>query len=114
MCKNKWTSLRNSYARELREIKNKISGSAGFKKRKLYLFKSMSFLPNNKLQQKQMTSNINDYSNGPDERCQSEEYLYNTTIVKGNTLLEDGTVSTQCEQPYTDGVFKTPKNLKFS
>lgn len=112
VCKNKWTSLRNSYARELREIKNKKSGSAGSKKRKWYLFESMSFLSNFMLQHKQMTSNVNNNSDEPDERCESEKYLYDTAIVESNTSLEDSTVSTQCEQPLNDAVFKTPKKFK--
>jgi len=32
VCKSKWTGLRNSFARELCELKNKKSGSAGSKK----------------------------------------------------------------------------------
>lgn len=112
VCKNKWTSLRNSYARELRELRNKKSGSGGSKKRKWYLFESMSFLSNFMLQHKQMTSNVNDNSDEPDERCESEEYLNDTAIVEGNTSLEDSTVSTPCEQPLTDAVFKTPKKSK--
>lgn len=110
VCKSKWTSLRNSYARELREIKNKKSGSAGPKKRKWYLFESMRFLSNFMVQHKQMISNVNNNSDEPDERGESD--LYDTAIVEGNTSLEDSTVSTQCEQPLTDAVFKTLKKSK--
>lgn len=112
VCKSKWTSLRNSYTRELREIKNKKSGSAVSKKRKWHLSESMSFLSNFISQHKQMTSNVNNNSNEPDERCESEELLYDTAIVEGNTSPEDGTVSTQCKRPLTETIFKTPK--KFS
>lgn len=113
-CKSKWTSLRNSYARELREIKNKKSGSSGSKRRKWYLFESMSFLSNFMLQHKQMTSNVNDNCSEPDERCESKECLYDAAIVEGNTLPEDDTVFTECEQPLKldEAIFKKPKKIK--
>jgi len=117
VCKSKWTSLRNSYARELREIKNKKSGSAASKKRKWYLFESMNFLSNFMLQHKQMTSNVsdncndncNDNYNERDERVDSEEYSFDTSIIEDNTSPEDGTAS-ECEQNET--VFKRPKKPK--
>ncbi|XP_069681169.1 uncharacterized protein [Periplaneta americana] len=43
-CKAKWTSLRNSYNRQLREGKHHSSGSEGSKKRKWYLLDAMEFL----------------------------------------------------------------------
>ena len=112
MCKTKWTSLRNSYARELREIKNKKSGSAASKKRKWYLFESMSFLSNFMLQHKQMTSNVSDNCSESDERSESEEYSFDTSLVEDNTSTpEDGTVS-DCEPQLNEAVFKRPKKPK--
>lgn len=70
------------------------------------------FLSNFMLQHKQMTSNVNDNCNEHDERYESEEYLYDAAIVEGNTSQEDGTVSTECEQPLNEAVFKTPKKSK--
>lgn len=109
MCKSKWTSLRNSYARELREIKNKKSGSAASKKRKWYLFESMSFLSDFMLQHKQMISNVSDNCNEHNERSESEEYSFDTSIVEDNISPEDGTTS-ECELNET--VFKRPKKPK--
>jgi len=109
VCKSKWTSLRNSYARELREMKNKKSGSAASKKRKWYLFESMSFLSNFMLQHMQMTSNVRDNCNEHDERSESEEYSFDASIVEENTSPEDSTVLV-CEPNET--VFKKPKNPK--
>lgn len=43
-CKTKWTSLRNSYNRAVRERRDAPSGSAGHKKRKWYLMDAMEFL----------------------------------------------------------------------
>jgi len=100
VCKTKWTSLRNSYARELREIKNKKSGAATSKKRKWYLFESMSFLSNFMLQHKQMTSNVSNNCNESDECSESKEYSF-----------DDGTVS-DCEQQLNETVFKRPKKAK--
>jgi hypothetical protein len=37
LCKSKWTNLRNSFARELRELKNKKSGSVQKKESGIYL-----------------------------------------------------------------------------
>lgn len=45
-CKAKWASLRNSYARALRDGKTRNSGSSGRKRRKWYLADSMDFLYN--------------------------------------------------------------------
>jgi len=106
VCKSKWTSLRNSYARELREIKNKKSGSAASKKRKWYLFESMSFLSDFMLQHKQMISNVSDICNELNERSESEEYSFDTSTVEDNISPEDGTAS-ECELNET--VFKKPK-----
>ncbi|XP_030746732.1 uncharacterized protein LOC115875416 isoform X2 [Sitophilus oryzae] len=55
-CKTKWNSLRNSYARQLREIKNNPIGAASSKKKIWYLFDSMSFLKDFMSQHKKMRS----------------------------------------------------------
>ncbi|XP_060866685.1 transcription factor Adf-1-like [Metopolophium dirhodum] len=109
VCKSKWTSLRNSYARELREIKNKKSGSAASKKRKWYLFESMSFLSDFMLQHKQMISNVSDTCNEHNERSESEEYSFDTSTVEDNISPEDGTAS---ERELNETVFKRPKKSK--
>lgn len=108
VCKSKWTSLRNSFARELRELKNKKSGSAGSKKRKWYLFDSMSFLTGFMMQHKKMGSNINnDYLNESEEIGESGE---DDTIVVdniGDNVVEN-TVG-EIEQDIFEPIFKKPK-----
>lgn len=108
VCKNKWTSLRNSFARELRELKNKKSGSAGSKKRKWYLFDNMSFLSGFMMQHKKMGSNINnDVFNELEEIVESGE---DDTIVVDNTgdNVVDNTV-VEREQDIIEPTFKKPK-----
>ncbi|KAL5238996.1 hypothetical protein ACI65C_006406 [Semiaphis heraclei] len=109
VCKSKWTSLRNSFARELRELKNKKSGSAGSKKRKWYLFDSMSFLTGFMMQHKKMGSNIdNDYLNESEEIIESGE---DDTLVVDNTgdnNIVDNTVI-ESERDIIEPIFKTPK-----
>lgn len=108
VCKSKWTSLRNSFARELRELKNKKSGSAGSKKRKWYLFDSMSFLTGFMMQHKKMGSNIdNDYLNESEEIIESRE---DDTLVVDNTgdNIVDNTVI-ESERDIVEPIFKKPK-----
>lgn len=108
VCKSKWTSLRNSFARELRELKNKKFGSAGSKKRKWYLFDSMSFLTGFMMQHKKMGSNIdNDFLNETEEIIESGE---NDTLVEDNTgdNIVDNTVI-ESERDIIEPMFKKPK-----
>ncbi|XP_050065734.1 transcription factor Adf-1-like [Aphis gossypii] len=59
-CKAKWTTLRNSFSRQLREQKKLPSGSgASSRKRKWYLFDNMLFLSDYVLQHKKMERNLN-------------------------------------------------------
>ncbi|KAE9523040.1 hypothetical protein AGLY_016671 [Aphis glycines] len=59
-CKAKWTTLRNSFSRQLREQKKLPFGSgASSRKRKWYLFDNMLFLSDYVLQHKKMESNLN-------------------------------------------------------
>lgn len=106
--KNKWTSLRNSFVREIRELKNKKSGSAGSKKRKWYLFDNMSFLFGFMMQHKKMGSNINnDVFNELKEIVESGE---DDTIVVDNTgdNVVDNTVIER-EQDIIEPTFKKLK-----
>ncbi|VVC34679.1 Hypothetical protein CINCED_3A019931 [Cinara cedri] len=59
-----------------------------------------------------MTSNVKDNCNEHDERCESEQYLYDAAIVDDNTSQEDDKVSTECEEPLNEAVFKMLKILK--
>ncbi|KAE9523748.1 hypothetical protein AGLY_015808 [Aphis glycines] len=108
VCKSKWTSLRNSFARELRELKNKKSGSAGSKKRKWYLFDSMSFLTGFMMQHEKIGSHIdNDYLNESEEIIESGE---DDTLVVDNTgdNIVDNTVI-ESERDIIEPLFKKPK-----
>lgn len=57
-CKTKWTTVCNSFSRQLREEKKFTSGSGATKKRKWYLYDNMAFLKDYMLQHKTMTSNL--------------------------------------------------------
>jgi len=57
-CKTKWTTLRNSFSRQLREQKKYPSGSGATKKRKWYLYDNMAFLKDYMMQHKSMKSNL--------------------------------------------------------
>jgi len=112
ICKSKWTSLRNSFARELRELKNKQSGSASSKKRKWYLFESMSFLTDFMLQHKKMASNISDiYVEETEENRESDEEQ-NVTQVEENTTVEKSII-TESEPDFRQPVFKKPKKKEY-
>lgn len=108
VCKSKWTSLRNSFARELRELKNKKSGSAGSKKRKWYLFDSMSFLIGFMMQHKKMGSNIdNDYLSEPREIRESGEDDSIVVENTGDNIIENTDI--EIEQDIIEPIFKKPK-----
>ncbi|XP_050331120.1 uncharacterized protein LOC126759923 [Bactrocera neohumeralis] len=74
-CKNKWTNLRNSYSRYLREEKNKPYRSSGKQKRKWYLADAMSFLKEFVHQQREMRSNLP--VNSPDVEEQTADMSQN-------------------------------------
>jgi hypothetical protein len=57
-----------------------------------------------------MTSNISVNCNESDERSESEDCSFDTSIVEDNTSPEDGTAS-ECEQQ-NETVFKRPKKPK--
>jgi len=56
--KTKWTTLRNSFSRQLREQKKIPSGSGASKKRKWYLYDNIAFLTDYMMQHKSMVSNL--------------------------------------------------------
>jgi len=63
------------------------------------------------LQHKQMTSNVSDNCNDSDERSESEEYSFDTSLIEDNTSTpEYGTISD--EQQLNEAVFKRPKKPK--
>ncbi|XP_029348049.1 uncharacterized protein LOC107882666 [Acyrthosiphon pisum] len=57
-CKAKWTTLRNSFSRELRQRKLPSGSGASSRKRQWYLFDNMLFLSDYVLQHKKMESNL--------------------------------------------------------
>ncbi|KAE9542410.1 hypothetical protein AGLY_003271 [Aphis glycines] len=71
----------------------------------------MSFLSDFMLQHKQMISNVSDTCNEHNERSESEEYSFDTSIVEDYISPKDGTASaSECELNET--VFKRPKKPK--
>ncbi|XP_014280880.1 uncharacterized protein [Halyomorpha halys] len=88
-CKSKWTSMRNSYARYLRDVKNAAYG--GVKKRKWYLADSMAFLNDFMGQNKKSPNNWDILADDTMEKCFEEEdeteanHYYGVEVLDVNT-----------------------------
>jgi hypothetical protein len=102
ICKSKWTNLRNSFARELREHKNTNSGSVGLKKKKWYLFDRMNFLTDFMLQHKKIGGNISHAYLKETKECIESEEEQDAMQVEESAITESEPDSRQL-------VFKKPK-----
>lgn len=117
-CKTKWTTLRNSFSRQLREEKKFITGSGATKKRKWYLYDNMAFLKDYMLQHKPMTSNLT--ADGLDETTYTkyvlESVVPNFEEEPDETLQLNPNINVDeeidSEQSSSSHEFKKPKKIK--
>lgn len=109
-CKSKWASLRNSFARALREEKSKKSDSATSKKKSWYLFNEMSFLSSFMMQHKQTSSNL-DALDDESETTDSEKNTENPNLNENENENEDEGTTYLIDKPeeLSEPVFKKPK-----
>lgn len=116
-CKTKWTTLRNSFSRQLREQKKIPSGSGASKKRKQYLYDNMTFLTDYMMQHKSMVSNlIEDDLNETLDLNLGESEILNTVEEPYDVSSELTPTSIMCEETIQSSnssqIFKKPKKIK--
>ncbi|XP_026811171.1 uncharacterized protein LOC113552502 [Rhopalosiphum maidis] len=116
-CKTKWTTLCNSFSKQLREEKKLTSGSEATKKRKWHLYDNMTFLKDYMFQHKDMTSNlIADDLDEPTDTNVKESGISNFEEQPDMTLKFDQNVNVDkeidSEQSSSLHEFKKPKNKK--
>ncbi|CAI6352235.1 unnamed protein product [Macrosiphum euphorbiae] len=116
-CKTKWTTLRNSFSRQLREEKKFTSGSGATKKRKWYLYDNMAFLKDYMLQHKTMTSNLTaddldetTYTNVEESEVPNVEEDPDVTLQLNPGVNVDEEIDS--EQSSSAHEFKKPKKIK--